>query len=302
MKIPEKNNFDSHRKIFFDSFSGKKTFQLFADKKELKKRKDLRKIVTFPKDTYPDSEIPKGYLYDRTSWMPFNYIEGLEKYNTLGCGVYMTINETDGKGRKAENIVRVRSVFADFDDTTLPNKFNLEPSMIVETSPNKYHVYYFTTNTGNGDDVPLEAFSQLQKGIAYKFKSDRTVHDLPRVVRVPGFYHNKSKPFLSRITFYTGTRFTFALLQEKFPPEPAKKWSGTKYDKSVPNPNQPFKGQYGTGKGNRNCHIAKRVGGMRKRGLNWDQVTIEALKEAAACSPSLLEHETMLIIKSLRRH
>src|SRR4051794_34393958 len=32
-----------------------------------------------------------------------------------GSGVWVTVNETDGTGRKAENIVRVRAVWCEFD-------------------------------------------------------------------------------------------------------------------------------------------------------------------------------------------
>jgi len=42
----------------------------------------------------------------------FRELEGLNK---RGAGVFVTVNEVDGKARTAENIVRVRAVFADFD-------------------------------------------------------------------------------------------------------------------------------------------------------------------------------------------
>jgi len=296
MKLPDFEDFDSNRKLFFDSLTGAKTFQLFADKEELKGRKDLRKVITFPKDIYPDSEVFKQELHDRTSWMPMDYIRGLEHYNDLGCGVYMTVNETDRKGRREGNIIRVRSFFADFDETPLPESFIIEPSMIVETSPKKYHVYFFT------EDAPLEGFKQLQKAIAYNLKTDPVVHDLPRVVRVPGFYHNKANPFLSRIINHTGLKYSFKVLSEVFPPEPVKKWSAPKYDTAVVDPDKEFKGGYGASKGGRNCHVATRVGGMLKRGLSWNQIEVEVYKEAQACIPPLNESETQSILKSMRRY
>ena len=49
------------------------------------------------------------------------------------------------------------------------------------------------------EDEPLDQFTNIQKRLAMTFNSDPSVHDLPRVMRLPGFYHNKSGPFLSRI-------------------------------------------------------------------------------------------------------
>ena len=45
--------------------------------------------------------------------------ERLMELNELGAGVFVTINETDGTGRKAENIVAVRAVFSDLDGAPL---------------------------------------------------------------------------------------------------------------------------------------------------------------------------------------
>ncbi len=44
-------------------------------------------------------------------------------------------------------------------------------------------------------DCPLDRFSSLQNAIAMKFKGDPSIHDLPRVMRVPGFYHLKGDPW-----------------------------------------------------------------------------------------------------------
>jgi hypothetical protein len=39
--------------------------------------------------------------------------------NDRGAGVFVVINETDGKGRRNENITRVRSQFVDLDGAPL---------------------------------------------------------------------------------------------------------------------------------------------------------------------------------------
>ena len=45
--------------------------------------------------------------------------ERLMELNELGAGVFVTINETDGTGPRAENITAVRAVFVDLDGSPL---------------------------------------------------------------------------------------------------------------------------------------------------------------------------------------
>src|SRR5262249_43718021 len=66
-----------------------------------------------------------------------------------------------------------------------------------------------------------EVFERLQKGLAAWFGGD-DVHDLPRVMRVPGFIHKKAEPFLSHIVAINGTELPRAsILLKTF--RPAKK-------------------------------------------------------------------------------
>jgi hypothetical protein len=121
--------------------------------------------------------------------------------NDLGCGVFVTVNETDGKGRKAENIIRVRAVYTDLDGAPLEPvmRGRVKPHIVVESSPQRWHCYWLVAG------MPLEDFSAVQLAIIERFNSDRSVHDLPRVMRLPGFIHSKvkngirSELFVSRI-------------------------------------------------------------------------------------------------------
>ena len=81
------------------------------------------------------------------------HLKTLTKLNKKGAGIYFTVNETNLKGRTTEHIKRVRAVFIDLDGYPLPKKFELQPHMIVETSPKKYHCYWLC------NDVPLVSFS-----------------------------------------------------------------------------------------------------------------------------------------------
>lgn len=296
MKIPTYEDFDGNRKMFFDSFPGLKTLQTIPEVKNIKSPFNIPKVIHLPGNNYPDAEIPEGFLFDRSEWIPKNYIKRLEEFNDAGVCISLTVNLTNGKGRKQENIIKVRSLFADFDEVPLPDKFDLEPSLIVETSPGKYHVYWFV------EEFPLEMFAQTQSAIAYNLKTDKSMKDISKALRIPGFYHQKKDPFLTRIIDYSGLKYgvdSFSV----FPPEPKKQWSAPAWHKDIKiEPDKEFKGVYGTSKGNRNCFITKRIGGMKARGLNWSQIEVEAMKEAQACVPPLSGEETMAILKSLRRY
>lgn len=135
----------------------------------------------------------------------------LGKANEQGCGVFAVVN--DG-GQDAASIVRVRSVFADLDGAPLDPVLTcgLEANLIVESSPGKYHAYWLV----NG--LSLEQFSGVQRAIAAEFQSDPSVIDLPRVMRLPGFFHKKGEPFQSRIIYQSGKEpYSASAILERWP-------------------------------------------------------------------------------------
>lgn len=122
------------------------------------------------------------------------HYRNLEKKQADGCGVYVMVNEGDGKGRKAENVIKVRAVFIDLDGSPKEPAVNLlKPHIVVESSPGRFHLYWIVS------DCPLAEFKPLQKAIAAKFDGDISCIDLCRVLRVPGFWHLKKEPYLTRL-------------------------------------------------------------------------------------------------------
>ncbi|MDB2596156.1 DUF5906 domain-containing protein [Pseudomonadales bacterium] len=109
--------------------------------------------------------------------------------------IFVQINRSDGKGQSKENIVCVRALFVDLDGTPLKHvdRIKLSPHLVVETSPAKFHVYWFVR------DVPLSVFTKIQKRLAEIVGSDPSVCDLPRIMRLPGTWHLKGQPFQSKI-------------------------------------------------------------------------------------------------------
>lgn len=120
---------------------------------------------------------------------------GLKALNERGAGIFVMINRGDGKGRKTENVTGIRALFLDLDGAPLEPVLaaGVEPHAVVESSPGRWHVYWRVSGCS------LAQFPLAQRALAAKFGGDRTVHDLPRVMRVPGFLHRKGEPFCTRI-------------------------------------------------------------------------------------------------------
>jgi len=116
------------------------------------------------------------------------------KKQKKGCGIFVMVNAGDGKGRKAKNVVKVRALFIDLDGSPYePAAAALKPHIRVESSPGHWHLYWLV------DHCPLEQFTPLQQAIAAKFNGDTACCDLSRVLRVPGFYHLKDQPVMTKL-------------------------------------------------------------------------------------------------------
>lgn len=128
-----------------------------------------------------------------------------------GCGVYVVANAGE---QTSDSIYKVRAVFADTDGAPLDPIIacGLEPHVIVESSPGNWHVYWLV------DGLALDAFRDVQRSIAARFGTDKSVNDLSRVMRLPGLYHQKGEPFRSRIIHESGEiPYTAERILEVFP-------------------------------------------------------------------------------------
>jgi len=266
------------RMMFAEQFEGNMIWQTFDDNSD---RRDGNLTRVF-----------QGGIWDVQ--------DTLESLNKRGAGIFMAVNEMKGEKRGNAETKRVRYLVADFDGVDPRKAFTDKPHIIVESSKGKFHCYWKIC------DCPPDAYQRLQKSIIRKYGSDKAVSDLARVLRVPGFIHQKAKggessaPFETKL-HYVGSHppLTYCDAIELFPPEQVKQWSAPKYRTDT---GGEFKGEYGVSEGGRNDHIARRIGGMLKRGLDWLTIEHEAMKEAQACSPPLSERETMSIINSMRRY
>ncbi|MCY3018937.1 MAG: AAA family ATPase [Planctomycetota bacterium] len=118
------------------------------------------------------------------------HADELTRLNEQGAGVFVAVNATDGRGRKAENVVAVRALFVDADDVPLPEAWHVRPSIINKRDERHWHAFWAVS------DMPLSEFGTAQKRLAAYYHTDPKVSDLPRVMRLPGFFHRKGEPIL----------------------------------------------------------------------------------------------------------
>ena len=137
----------------------------------------------------------------------------LARNNEQGAGVFVTVNQTDGKGRKTENIIRVRALFVDFDTVNMERvgdlvNLDLPPNMVIESSKGKHHAYWVLDKNSN---IPLDQFTALQKRLIAYFLDDgvdKGIHDLPRIMRLAGFKHQKGEAFITRVAHVDKRHYT----------------------------------------------------------------------------------------------
>jgi hypothetical protein len=142
----------------------------------------------------------------------------LRELNNEGAGIFITVNETNLKGRKISDIINVRAMIADFDSDDAMALADaaaekLPPSIVVESSPGKRHLYWLL----EAGEVPADKYKPLAKALIAAVGSDPSANDLARVLRVPGFMHKKGEPVMVKLlSANPERRYTKAQIVEAF--------------------------------------------------------------------------------------
>ena len=151
----------------------------------------------------------------------------LAKLNAQGAGVSVTVNETNGKGRRLHNIVRSRAVWSEDDDAFPVDKLPLPPSITVETSPDHFHHYWLLK-----DDLSPEEHKAVQERLAESYGSDKSAKEFNKALRLPGFLNMKPgrEPFMVRMVRGARMAYSREEILRAFPPvprpEPKKRQGG----------------------------------------------------------------------------
>ncbi len=154
---------------FLNRFGERHTYQTFDDA-----GKGRRELVHILHGTFTD------------------VMRELARLNNAGAGIFFTVNQTDGRGRKRENVTAVRALFVDADGVEWPKTWHKCPNVVTwrDTAPGelpRWHAYWST-------QCPLDKFTEFQKRLSKHYGTDPAVNDPPRVMRIPGFLHRKADP------------------------------------------------------------------------------------------------------------
>ena len=134
-----------------------------------------------------------------------------------GCGIFATVQATRHGFRKASDVTGVRAQFVEFDgQQSAPQRWHIQPSIIVR-SRNGLHAYWLTS------DATIDGYRERQQRLAAFYGSDPVVHDLPRVLRLPGTWHQKAAPFLVQLVHCDRhDRYTTAAIMAQVPELPQR--------------------------------------------------------------------------------
>jgi len=128
--------------------------------------------------------------------------EDAESWNKKKHGIFHTVNEFDGKGRRKENLTRISGWAIDIDTGDKAKMLaklqeRLIPSCVIET-PRGLHVYWWAKNA-----TPESWEAIVWDRLVPYYGGDANAKDYCRILRAPGFYHwkNPEKPFLVQVVF-----------------------------------------------------------------------------------------------------
>ncbi|MCJ1900351.1 hypothetical protein MR829_08170 [Paracoccus versutus] len=172
----------------------------------------------------PDIEAAKRFLAEllgpnapvtvRLIWQKSQAVQGENTYtftnptkddwaaisflNVIGYSVFFFVNELDGTGGTSDsNVVRIRSNFVDLDNISTAEESahrivaEMKPSLMVQSSPGKYHAYFRFPHHQDAAHFRL-----TQQKLAARYGGDRSICNPARLMRLPGFLHQKGQPIL----------------------------------------------------------------------------------------------------------
>jgi RepB DNA-primase from phage plasmid len=140
------------------------------------------------------------------------------------AGLYVTVNRTDGTGRKITNITAIRAIWreADGKDPELEAKpLPLEPGLVIESSPGHRHEYVLVEGASPADEIGQQNFAACMLCTVEDYGSDPQAKDLARVLRLAGSQHRKdpTTPHDVKIISDSGVRHTRAEIVKAFYPQ-----------------------------------------------------------------------------------
>lgn len=127
---------------------------------------------------------------------PYFY-EELQLLNKKGAGIFFAYNDFHQK-RNKNDIKNINAWAMEIDDISKEEQRKkiidspILPSFIIETKKS-LHCYWLAKN------ATLDKAREINTRLQHFFNSDKAVKDIARMLRLPGFFHNKQEPFLVKL-------------------------------------------------------------------------------------------------------
>jgi hypothetical protein len=194
-----------------------------------------------------------------------------KRYNDDGYGIFYTPNSFNA-ARRIDCLVRINYWYIDIDKVdkseAMEEIMNCPaiPSFVVETKSG-FHCYW------EAIDATIQNFNEIEERLIHHFKADKQVKDIPRLLRVPGYYHHKGEPFLIKKAYSSNKSYTEKLMlfaYKAVPKERKPEYSG-EIDLETVDLHKLLK-PYEISNGERNGKIFKKGVFLKKLGLNERQV------------------------------
>jgi len=150
---------------------------------------EKERVAKFDAKQIEEGKFPARRNYDGTI---ADVWDRLVEHNIRKWAVYVVVN---AGGRDAESIRaggKIRALYIDGDGIPLPEHWHAKPDFLVIRDATHWHAYWLVS------DCPVEAFRTAQRRLIAFYGTDPSIHDLPRILRIPGTWHQKSEPILVR--------------------------------------------------------------------------------------------------------
>lgn len=250
--------------------------------------------------TFDDNKDSKRPNLNRVLVGTLNqHVDELVKLNNGGAGVFVCVNKIENsQKRDAKSVTKIRALFADKDDGNFEG-FPIEPSMVVQTK-NGQHAYWIT------NEISRDSFTEIQKTVINRLKTDTSINDLSRVMRLPGFYHRKdpNNIFMVTIASQNYGKYSLSDLTAAFPKVDVKnllastiKGNHTEISNFIDKLDGAIQGEAGDSK---TFQVACNL--VRGFNLSNDEALDYFKKYNSKCSPPWSEEDLSKKIESARKY
>lgn len=137
-----------------------------------------------------------------------SYLKDFEKAQEDGYAIGVTVNVVkDYHNRENENVLYYRAIWHDDDGNGVTGELPLEPTLMVETSPGKFHRYWFIDRTKG--EMAEDTWLSIMTVMGVVYGSDRNAIQQCQALRLPGSYHQKGERF--RVEIVGGSRELYSV-------------------------------------------------------------------------------------------